>query len=130
MLRFAISTSCVKASILLLYKRVIQGTVNPKFMIIVKSAIAVILGYFITFFFLMIFQCWPVASYWKQFSYPDPYTEEFKCLFEGAVPMANAIVSVVTDFLTALLPICLFVQVQLPIRQKISLGILFGIGFM
>lgn len=78
----------------------------------------------------MIFQCRPVDAYWKQFSYPDPYTENFSCLFEGAVPMANAIVSVVTDFLTALLPICLFVQVQLPMRQKISLGIVFGIGFM
>ncbi|KAK2768742.1 hypothetical protein FQN54_000598 [Arachnomyces sp. PD_36] len=129
-LLFAISTSCTKASILLLYKRVIQGTVNRKFMIVVKLAIAVNFAYFIVFFFLMIFQCRPVSSFWEQFSYPTPYEEDFSCLFEGAVPMANAIVSVVTDFLAALLPICLFGQIQLPVRQKISLAIVFGIGFV
>lgn len=128
--RFVFSTSCTKSSILLLYKRVIQGTVNAKFILIVKTAIGSIFVYFFVFFFLMIFQCKPTESFWKQFSLMDPYTEDFHCIPESHVPMANAAVSVLTDFVSACLPIFLFVQVHLPIRQKISLGILFAVGFV
>jgi hypothetical protein len=109
---------------------VIEGTVHPRFMMVVKLAIASILAYFIVFFLLMLFQCRPTESYWRQFSFPQIYEADYTCLFEGNVPIANAIVSVVTDFIAALLPIFLFVQVQLPIRQKISLGVLFGVGLM
>ena len=128
--RFVVSTSCTKTSILLLYKRVIEGTVHPRFMMVVKLAIASILAYFIVFFLLMFLQCRPTESYWRQFSFPDKYEADYTCFFEGHLPTANAFISVITDFMTALLPIFLFVQVQLPIRQKISLGILFGVGLM
>jgi hypothetical protein len=36
----------------------------------------------------------------------------------------------VQDFLTFLMPLLLFRQLQLPIRQKILLGFIFGIGFL
>lgn len=124
------STSCTKSSILLLYRRVIKGTVNPRFMLIVNSAVIFIFFYFAVYLLLMVLQCRPTAAYWQQFSFPDRYTEDFTCLYEGDVVFSNACISVVTDFLAALLPIFLFVQVRLPKRQKISLAILFGVGFL
>ncbi|KAK2762735.1 hypothetical protein FQN54_000909 [Arachnomyces sp. PD_36] len=129
-LLFVISTSCTKASILLLYGRVIRETVKPGFMRVVKAAVALNFLYFIVYLCLTVFQCWPTQAYWNQFSFPDRYTTDYSCLYEGDVIFSNACVGVITDFLTALLPVFLFVQVQIPRRQKVSLAILFGVGFM
>lgn len=46
------------------------------------------------------------------------------------MPISNACISVVTDFLAALLPIFLFLQLQMPKRDKYGLGAIFGVGFM
>jgi len=51
-------------------------------------------------------------------------------MFEGKVPIANAIISVSTDVLLGLLPIYLFKDLRVPIREKIALGVLFGVGFL
>ncbi|KFY12264.1 hypothetical protein V492_03982 [Pseudogymnoascus sp. VKM F-4246] len=74
--------------------------------------------------------CRPISSYWLQFSYPDPYTEKFSCLYEGSVPISNACISVVTDFFAAMLPMFLFLQLQMPKRDKYGLGAIFGVGFI
>jgi len=97
---------------------------------IVNGAIVTMFIYFIAFILLMVFQCRPTASFWLQYSFPDVYTTKFTCMFEGKVPLANAIISVTTDFLIGLLPIYLFKDLRIPIREKIALGILFGVGFL
>jgi hypothetical protein len=125
---FVISTTLSKLSALLLYKRVIAGISRPTFLYIVNAAVAAQCIYGITFVLLMILQCRPISSYWLQFSHP--YTEEFSCLFEGSVPLSNACISVVTDFFAAMLPMFLFLQLQMPKRDKYGLGVIFGVGFM
>jgi len=97
---------------------------------ILNGAIITMFIYFIVFILLMVFQCRPTASYWLQYSFPGIYTTNFTCMFEGNVPMANAIISVITDFLIGLLPIYLFKDLRVPIREKIALGVLFGVGFL
>lgn len=97
---------------------------------IVNGAIITMIIYFIAFILLMVFQCRPTAAYWLQYSFPDIYKTKFTCMFEGKVPIANAIISVGTDVLLGLLPIYLFKDLRVPIREKIALGVLFGIGFL
>jgi hypothetical protein len=128
--RFVFSTALGKMSILMLYKRVIAGVARRSFIAVVNGMIIFLVLYTVAFLLLMVLQCRPVASYWRQFSFPDPYTEEFTCMHEGLVPMSNAIISVVTDFITAILPTFLFWQLHMPSREKLALSILFGIGFM
>ncbi|KAK2765016.1 hypothetical protein FQN54_008715 [Arachnomyces sp. PD_36] len=127
-LLIAVSSSFIKASVLLLYKRVIKETANPKFLVIINLAIASIFAYFAIFSLLAVLQCIPVESFWEQFS--DDYHEDFYCLPESNAPVANAIFSIITDFVTALLPITLFTQLKVPRAQKVSLCILFGVGFI
>ncbi|RDL37506.1 Uncharacterized protein BP5553_04939 [Venustampulla echinocandica] len=115
---------------MLLYKRVVAGSSRPAFIYIVNGAIVAQVIYGITFVLLMVLQCRPISAYWLQYSYPTPYTEKFSCLYEGTVPMANACVSVVTDFLAAMLPMFLFMQLKMPRRDKFGLGAIFGVGFM
>jgi hypothetical protein len=97
-------------------------------MLIIKSAIVSMFSYFVIFSLLVIFQCIPVQSFWKQFS--PQYHEDFYCLPSSNAPVANAIFGIVTDFVAALLPITLFTQIRIPTARKISLGLLFGVGFM
>ncbi|KFZ10515.1 hypothetical protein V501_05162 [Pseudogymnoascus sp. VKM F-4519 (FW-2642)] len=129
-LLFVISTTFSKLSAVLLYKRVIAGVSRPAFLYIINAAIAAQTLYGVTFVLLMILQCRPISSYWLQFSYPDPYTEKFSCLYEGSVPFSNACISVVTDFFAAMLPMFLFLQLQMPKRDKYGLGAIFGVGFI
>ncbi|RDL30491.1 Uncharacterized protein BP5553_10369 [Venustampulla echinocandica] len=129
-LLFILSTTFSKLSALLLYKRVVAGSLSPTSIFLVNTAIVGQSAYGIIFAFVGIFQCRPVNAYWLQFSYPHPYTEKFSCYYEGTVPLANACVSVVTDFLTALLPICLFLQMQIPKRDKYALAAIFGVAFI
>jgi hypothetical protein len=117
-------------SILVLYKRVITGVARRSFIAVVNGMIVFLVLYAVAYLLLMVFQCRPTESYWRQFSFPDPYTEEFSCMHEGIVPISNAIISVVTDFITAILPTFLFWQLHMPSREKLALSILFGIGFM
>ncbi|OJD22069.1 hypothetical protein ACJ73_06589 [Blastomyces percursus] len=127
---FVFATCFAKVSTLLLYKRVVQSTSRRLYMVIVNIALGILAIYGIAFVILMALQCQPTEAYWMQFSYPVPYTKDFKCMFEGTTPMANAIMSVITDFIAAMLPMLLFTQLRLPRMDKIALSILFGVGFL
>ncbi|KFX89550.1 hypothetical protein O988_08594 [Pseudogymnoascus sp. VKM F-3808] len=127
---FVISTTFSKLSAVLLYKRVIAGVSRPAFLYIINAAIAAQTLYGITFVLLMLLQCRPISSYWLQFSYPNLYEEKFFCLYEGLVPISNACISVVTDFFATMLPMFLFLQLQMPKRDKYGLGAIFGVGFI
>ena len=117
-------------SILVLYRRVIAGVANRTFIGLVNCAIGILVLYAVVFILLMVFQCWPVPAFWLQYSFPEPYTEKFSCIDPGVVPLANACVSVITDFMAAILPMFLFWQLHMPKREKLGLGIVFGVGFM
>lgn len=128
--RFVFSTFFSKVSTLLLYRRIMSGSPEQLSINIVNSAIVMMILYWVVFVLLMALQCRPTASYWLQYSFPHAYTEPYTCMFEGKVPMANAIISVTTDFMIGLLPIYLFWHLRVPIREKIVLGILFGVAFL
>ena len=117
-------------SILVLYKRVIKGVAKPRFMLAVNGMIMLLILYTITFFLLMVLSCRPAQAYWLRFSYPEPYRAEYSCFADGQIQAANAVVSVVTDFISAMLPMFLFWQLHIPLRERIALSILFGLGFM
>ena len=129
-LRFVLSSGLAKVSILVLYKRVIAGVANRIFNRVVNGAVVIDILYLVGFVLLLLLQCRPVRADWAQFSYPDPYTEKFHCVNEGIGPIANAWISAATDFMTAALPMFVFWQLQLPRREKLTLFLLFGVGFM
>jgi hypothetical protein len=115
---------------LVLYRRVISGVANRTFINLINCAICIIAFYAIVFLLLMVLQCRPVHAFWLQYSSPKPYTEKFSCIDASIVPLANACVSVITDFLAAILPMFLFWQLHMPKREKLGLGLVFGVGFL
>jgi len=70
-------------------------------------------------------------AYWNEI---DPgwrtlNANKYVCLDEVKALYAANIISILQDFLTFLMPLLLFTTLKLPIRQKVVLGCIFGVGF-
>lgn len=55
---------------------------------------------------------------------------DYHCFNEPADLLAASAVSIVQDFIVCGMPTLLFWKLQLPRRQKIALGAVFGVGFL
>ena len=71
---------------------------------------------------LIILQCIPVSASWL------PNEQHAKCLSVEGVAMANAAVNLLTEIVILLLPLPMLKVLQLPLKQKIPLFGLFGMG--
>lgn len=55
---------------------------------------------------------------------------KYYCIDEGAFIIAAAVISMVQDFMVCILPMVLFLRLNISARQKIALAIIFGVGFL
>jgi hypothetical protein len=129
---YILATGLTKISILLFYRRLVSGTVSNGFVWAIRVSIFSVAAYILTFENTLVFGCRPINAYWNEV---DPIwrtsgDHPYKCLSEvGALYAAN-ITSIVQDFLTFLMPLVLFMKLQLPLRQKVVLSVIFGVGFL
>ncbi|KAJ4992441.1 hypothetical protein SVAN01_02150 [Stagonosporopsis vannaccii] len=79
-----------------------------------------------------IWQCIPVEATWNMKLRPPPYgSGTAKCFSPDTftnIGLMNTIITIVTDFMIALLPIPLVWQLQLNLRSKISLMFVLSLG--
>ncbi|GKZ18046.1 hypothetical protein AbraIFM66951_006573 [Aspergillus brasiliensis] len=80
--------------------------------------------YYITILFIKIFICTPVSTFWTHPN--DPQNPH--CLSEGAVILADAVMSVVTDLAILLLPVGLMFPLKLAVVKKVKVGAMLGCG--
>lgn len=121
----------IKVSILLFYRRLSSRVVSKAFWWATWLSIGFIVAYSIALTLAPIFGCQPMSAFWDQVDtlrVLSGYT--FKCFDEGADVLAASIISVVQDFITALLPTFLYWNLQIPVRQKIALFSIFAIGYV
>ncbi|EWC45467.1 hypothetical protein DRE_00866 [Drechslerella stenobrocha 248] len=85
-------------------------------------AAVVILG--VAYGLLVIFYCVPVRAYWDPYSYPDA-----TCLSDEAAFISNAAVNIVLDCWLWVMPVPIVWSLRLPMRQRIGLVGVFGLGF-
>jgi hypothetical protein len=74
--------------------------------------------------FTIVFQCRPVQAAW------DFTILERKCITFPYFLYASGVIGLITDFVLVVFPIPLFWKLQLPMRQKLILTFLFGVGSM
>ncbi|KAH9902325.1 integral membrane protein [Xylariomycetidae sp. FL2044] len=72
----------------------------------------------------LIFQCVPVEAAWDLDYRPD----EKRCINIATFYLVTAGINIVTDILTYTLPIRLILRLQMPLRQKIALIVVLGLG--
>ncbi|KAF3217197.1 hypothetical protein TWF106_008035 [Orbilia oligospora] len=118
-LLFVLCTTTTKLSILSFYLRL---SASPTFRFLVYSGMVFALATGISFLFVIIFQCSPINAYW------DLTLPKAKCVNESAANIANAVINSLCDLYVFSLPIKDMLGLRLPLRQRISLVILFSLG--
>lgn len=125
---FILGTTCTKISILLFYRRLASGALLNTFLYVIYANIAFITAYAIAVASVLLVGCRPLDAYW--YSALPTYTAEYTCYDEGAAAPAAAIISVITDVVVVSLPCYVVLGMMMPIRQKLMLCVIFGVGFM
>jgi hypothetical protein len=125
------STVTTKISILMFYRR-LTARVSTLFLWAVYVSIGLIASFFVASLITMLVGCQPFSSYWLQ-SNPVWLQEnqgKFTCYDESLFIVIAATWSMVTDFLVCVLPLMLFLKLNMARRQKFVLTAIFGIGFL
>ncbi|KAK6362246.1 hypothetical protein TWF730_005943 [Orbilia blumenaviensis] len=118
-LLFVLCTATTKLSILFFYLRL---SASPTFRLLVYSGMVLVLATGISFVFVIIFQCSPISAYW------DLTLPKASCINESAANIANAVINSLCDLYVFSLPIKDMLGLRLPLRQRISLVMLFSLG--
>ncbi|EFW21820.1 conserved hypothetical protein [Coccidioides posadasii str. Silveira] len=108
-----------KVSILLLYVRVFSIAKNFTRCCIAMIVFTIISG--IAFLGPTIWQCRPIASYWDR-------SIKHVCISNHATWLSYALINIITDFMILLLPVQQVLRLQLKLRDKISIIMIFMLG--
>lgn len=112
----------VKLSILLLYLQIFSPVLLHRLVYTAIGAVVVLSGFS---FFSNIFICVPIAAYWDPFNYtnvwywPDP-----------AKWWIDISIHLFTEVMILLLPMPFLISLNIPIRRKIGIILLFALGIM
>jgi hypothetical protein len=80
----------------------------------------------LSFDFVLIFQCNPISTAWKKWDGQHPGT----CLDVNAIGWAAAAINIFLDLATIILPLPQIAKLQLSMRKKIPLFLVFALGFL
>ena len=112
---------CTKVSICFFLLRI---PTSRAFIRPLQASIIVLIVSNIILTFIWIFQCWPVALAWDSTVPGRCFSRQFLL----NLILAQAIISVVSDFALALCPIIILRNVRMRRRQKVGLCLLMGLG--
>jgi hypothetical protein len=127
---YILSTGLTKVSILLFYRRLVGGTFSRLYIWGFRLIIVSVVAYTVIFELTLSLGCRPISAYWNQINPIWRELNQYKCLDELTALYAANITSIVQDFLTFSTPLLIFTKLRMPRRQKIVLGLIFGVGFL
>lgn len=107
-----------KVAILVFYLRLDP---TQSFRYSVFAVLFITISYMIALCLALFFQCQPIAKFW------NPLLEG-QCLNSKDLFLWNSILNVFADFLVLILPIPMLRKLQMGMRQKWIIGLLFGVG--
>ncbi|KAI5928453.1 hypothetical protein F4810DRAFT_5049 [Camillea tinctor] len=119
---FDLATSLIKLSMLAMIFRLAAASHDRRttiFILILSCIIAINCFIFVV---IVIFQCRPVSDYWTLSLEPQ------NCIDERTHLVAANIINTITDFIVVLLPIKTIMGLDLPVKQRIIVTGLFGVG--
>lgn len=110
-----------KVALCLAYLRILAGTQSFYQKLTVALLVFIIVSHGASTL-VIIFQCKPVSKSWR----PDIDGE---CLADFSTWIATATITIACDMVTFLLPVPLFFGLQISLRRKVALSVLFVLGF-
>ncbi|PSN71300.1 hypothetical protein BS50DRAFT_584806 [Corynespora cassiicola Philippines] len=121
-LNFVVITAFMKTSVLLTYLRIFISRQNKWFCYIMLSFTTV---WALTSFFIALFQCTPVQSYWYIAEYPDR-----ECIDVAPIYYVTGVLNIASDFLIFLWPARDLAKIHISFRQRVTLIIMFSLGVL
>ena len=126
---YTLALLCVKTSVLLFYRR-LSVSFTKTFLIAVWVGIAYNIMLVVGFLLTLLLLCQPISAYWLSFK-PSYYAaHNFHCGSEQVTQPLVAILNLIGDFYSTLLPLILVSRLALPRQQKAALYGLFSLGFL
>ncbi|EXJ74941.1 uncharacterized protein A1O5_01637 [Cladophialophora psammophila CBS 110553] len=117
---YKLTMNCTKLSMLFLYLRIF--TDRPWFIRTCWSLITFVLCACISFTLATILQCNPIPRAWER------WRIDGSCVDIYALWYSNAVYNILTDFLLVLMVPPVIFKLKLPMRQKLALTCIFGLG--
>ena len=121
-LMFVPITAFTKASVLFTYLRIFPSESTRYFSLIMLGFTA---AWAVAAFCATLFQCTPVQSYWLPLQYPDA-----KCISTSTLYYSTGIPNVVSDFAIFLWPAKDLGRLNVAIKQRVTLVLMFCLGIV
>lgn len=120
---WAISMMFVKISIACMLLRIKRDRIWVLFL---RGMIGVQIASCIASVVFQLVQCIPLAAIWDPVSHPDAVCTKPQTAFVSIY--VNSAIAIATDFIFAALPLFFIRQIQRPLRERVILGCLMGLG--
>ncbi|KAE9369204.1 hypothetical protein N431DRAFT_485162 [Stipitochalara longipes BDJ] len=120
---FAVASTCTRLSMLFLTRRILSNG-NPRLEKFIIFAIAFMATDCCIFITVAIFQCRPISAYWTLSLVPQ------RCLDQKIHLVVQGTLNIIYDFCVVLIPIPVVLGLNLALRQRIIVALLFGAGFV
>ncbi|KAK0656407.1 hypothetical protein B0T16DRAFT_320223 [Cercophora newfieldiana] len=130
-LLYPLLSALIRSSIAVFLLRIARDKLHRA---VIYGCIAVTWALSAVYFFILLFQCWPVSHFYEQVLGQDG-----TCMNQNVVPtatLAHSIISALIDIVLALLPVAVLWNVRLNKRTKtgiaalLSLGVLAGVALI
>lgn len=125
-LLYAYTTILLRCSVAVLLLRI---CLKRSHKMVIYATMSTVLLFTTLYSFLVIFQCHPVSFYWLRFEAGTQGT----CIDPSILPVASFAhsgISAAADWILGLLPVWLLWDVQINLRTKVYVGVVFGFGMM
>ncbi|KIW33980.1 uncharacterized protein PV07_00788 [Cladophialophora immunda] len=119
---YKLTINCTKLSMLFLYLRIF--TDRLWFVRTCWGLVTFVLGACVSFTLATILQCHPIPRAWER------WRTDGSCVDIYALWYSNAIYNILTDFVIVLMVPPVIFKLRLPMRQKLALTCIFGLGMI
>ncbi|KXS98993.1 hypothetical protein AC578_6164 [Pseudocercospora eumusae] len=125
---FVGSTVCTKISVLLFHRRMINLTIDSRWLWAIRGALAFTTAYGIGCITAYFLYCTPLEAVWM--AYSASYDKPHKCMNGSQVALVPGVLSVVSDLMAVAIPCLMLNHYDLHVskKQKLALNITFAIG--
>jgi hypothetical protein len=130
-LSFLVCGGLTKCSILLFYRRLVNGTYSTRYKWLIWTAIAFTIAYTFAFCVMLLANCTPTRAYWMAFDIRYALTEDYTCLDTSIINTMAGVCAAISDVYSVVLPCILTWKLKsVPKAQKIALFGIFSLGLV
>jgi hypothetical protein len=127
---FLVCGGFTKVSVLLFYRRLVEGTYSKLWRWLVLFAIAFTAAYTVAFCVMLLINCTPTEAYWKAFDPVYATTHNYTCLDTKIINTLAGVFAATSDLYSVALPCIITWHFSVPRAQKIALNIIFSLGLL